>query len=117
MVACVVQGLALRGVQEDHSFVLTNAGEKENDRVKAIKRMLTGIMLMLMAISFAVGNGDRGTWLGEGQVLIGAFACVACMFNLGGKIPNWLLIILMFISSVGAGALWAVIHGRGKMKT
>ena len=32
--------------------------------MKAIKRMLTGIMLMLMAISFAVGNGDRGTWLG-----------------------------------------------------
>ena len=64
MVACVVQGLALRDMQKDHPFVLTNAGEKENDRVKAIKRMLTGIMLMLMAISFAVGNGDRGTWLG-----------------------------------------------------
>ena len=70
MVACVVQGLALRGVQEDHSFVLTNAGEKENDRVKAIKRMLTGIMLMLMAISFAVGNGDRGTWLGGAAFIL-----------------------------------------------
>ena len=68
MVACVVQGLALRGVQEDHSFVLTNAGEKENDRVKAIKRMLTGIMLM--AISFAVGNGDRGTWLGGAAFIL-----------------------------------------------
>lgn len=72
MVACVVQGLALRGVQEDHFFVLTNAGEKENDRVKAIKRMLTGIMLMLMlmAISFAVGNGDRGTWLGGAAFIL-----------------------------------------------
>ena len=38
--------------------------KKEDERMKAIKRMLTGIMLMLMAISFAVGNGDRGTWLG-----------------------------------------------------
>ena len=62
--------IALRGVQEDHSFVLTNAGEKENDRVKAIKRMLTGIMLMLMAISFAVGNGDRGTWLGGAAFIL-----------------------------------------------
>ena len=70
MVACVVQGLALRGMQKDHPFVLTNAGEKENDRVKAIKRMLTGIMLMLMAISFAVGNGDRGTWLGGAAFIL-----------------------------------------------
>lgn len=70
MVACVVQGLALRGMQKDNPFVLTNAGEKENDRVKAIKRMLTGIMLMLMAISFAVGNGDRGTWLGGAAFIL-----------------------------------------------
>lgn len=65
-----MQSVTLRGVQEDHSFVLTNAGEKENDRVKAIKRMLTGIMLMLMAISFAVGNGDRGTWLGGAAFIL-----------------------------------------------
>ena len=70
MVACVVQGLALRGVQEAPPIVLTNAGEKENDRVKAIKRMLTGIMLMLMAISFAVGTGDRGTWLGGAAFIL-----------------------------------------------
>ena len=40
--------------------------------MKAIKRMLTGIMLMLMAILLAVGNGDRGTWLG-----VAAFAFLA----------------------------------------
>ncbi|MCC2173496.1 hypothetical protein AAAV73_06960 [Hominicoprocola fusiformis] len=38
--------------------------------MKAIKRMLTGIMLMLMAISFAVGNGDRGTWLGGAAFIL-----------------------------------------------
>lgn len=65
-----MHGVTLRGVQKDHPFVLTNAGEKENDRVKAIKRMLTGIMLMLMAISFAVGNGDRGTWLGGAAFIL-----------------------------------------------
>ena len=38
--------------------------------MKAIKRMLTGIMLMLMAIIFAVGNGDRGTWLGGAAFIL-----------------------------------------------
>lgn len=65
-----MQSVTLRGMQKDHPFVLTNAGEKEDDRVKAIKRMLTGIMLMLMAISFAVGNGDRGTWLGGAAFIL-----------------------------------------------
>ena len=44
--------------------------KKEDERMKAIKRMLTGIMLMLMAISFAVGNGDRGTWLGGAAFIL-----------------------------------------------
>ena len=44
--------------------------------MKAIKRMLTGIMLMLMAILFAVGNGDRGTWLGGAAFILLLIAVV-----------------------------------------
>ena len=46
---------------------------------------------------------------GEGQVLVGGLATAACMICLGGKIPNALLIIVMIISSMLAGAIWAVI--------
>ena len=39
--------------------------------MKAIKRMLTGLMLMLTAILAAVGDGSRGSWMGgAGFVLL-----------------------------------------------
>lgn len=53
---------------------------------------------------------------GEGQVLIGGLATAACMICLGGKIPNALLILLMIISSIAAGAIWAVIPAIFKAK-
>lgn len=46
---------------------------------------------------------------GEGQVLVGGLATAACMICLGGKIPNALLILVMIIASMLAGAIWAVI--------
>lgn len=46
---------------------------------------------------------------GNGQVLMGCLASVACMHYLGGKIPDILVNILMIITSIAAGALWAVI--------
>ncbi len=46
---------------------------------------------------------------GEGQVLVGALAATACMFYLGGKIPQGLLWVLMTVASIGAGALWAFV--------
>ena len=46
---------------------------------------------------------------GEGQVLIGGLATAACMILLGGKLPNGLLIIVMLVVSILAGAIWALI--------
>ena len=45
----------------------------------------------------------------EGQVLIGGLATAACMIVLGGKIPNGFLILIMIISAIAAGAVWALI--------
>ena len=53
---------------------------------------------------------------GEGQVLIGGLATIACMICLGGKIPNVLLIIVMIIASILAGAIWAIIPAIFKAK-
>ena len=45
----------------------------------------------------------------EGQVLVGCLASVACIIYLGGSIPEWALLICMFIAAVLAGAIWAAI--------
>ncbi len=52
---------------------------------------------------------------GEGQVLIGGLAAAACMICFGDRlpaglsVPNGVVILLMVISSIVAGAVWALI--------
>jgi len=53
---------------------------------------------------------------GEGQVIIGCLASAACMITLGGKIPSAVLIILMVITSILAGAIWGLIPALLKAK-
>ena len=45
----------------------------------------------------------------EGQVLIGCLATAACMFWLGGKVPNGVLILIMTVSAIVSGMIWGVI--------
>ncbi|MBQ1947899.1 MAG: ABC transporter permease [Clostridia bacterium] len=45
----------------------------------------------------------------EGQVLIGGLATAACMIFLGEKLPTPLLMLVMVITSVVSGALWALV--------
>ncbi len=69
----------------------------------------TSILLMIalaLTPAFKMKYWNIGA---EGQVLFGGFACVVCMMSLGGKIPEPLLIVIMFVASVVGGALWAVI--------
>ena len=53
---------------------------------------------------------------GEGQVLIGAWSTAFCMLYLGDKLPNGLLILVMFIAAVLSGAIWAMIPAIFKAK-
>ena len=53
---------------------------------------------------------------GEGQVLIGGLASAACMILFGEKLPNAIVIILMIITSIAAGALWGFIPAFFKAK-
>ena len=73
--------------------------------------MLQGLA-MLLCVSLAVTPAFKMRFWNigaEGQVLIGGLAAAACMILLGGKMPNWLLIIVMTVASIVAGAIWAVI--------
>lgn len=67
---------------------------------------------ILLCISLAVTPAFRMKFWNigaEGQVLVGGLATAACLYYLGGKMPDWLLIAVMIIAAVAAGALWGVI--------
>ena len=69
-------------------------------------------LAMLLCVSLAVTPAFKMRFWNigaEGQVLIGGLATAACMILLGGKIPNGLLIFVMIIASILAGAIWALI--------
>jgi len=69
-------------------------------------------LAVLLCISLAVTPAFLMKFWNEGadgQILMACIVSSACMIKLAGKIPNWMLIVLMFILSVLAGAFWAVI--------
>lgn len=43
---------------------------------------------------------------GNGQILVGGLAAIACMYYLGGKLPDGVIILLMTLSSILVGAVW-----------
>ncbi len=76
-------------------------------------------MAILLCISLAVTPAFRMKFWNtgaEGQVLVGCLATTACIFYLGGKIPDALLIPLMLVAALLAGAVWGGIPAIFKAK-
>ena len=76
-------------------------------------------LAVLLGISLAVTPAFKMRFWNigaEGQVLIGCLATAACMICLGGKISNALLIVIMLIASLAAGALWGFLPAIFKAK-
>ncbi|MDO4543322.1 MAG: ABC transporter permease [Clostridia bacterium] len=69
-------------------------------------------MAILLCVSLAVTPAFKMRFWnigGEGQILVGALATSACMILLGDKLPAALLIPIMFIAALAAGAIWGII--------
>ena len=69
-------------------------------------------LAMLLCVSLAVTPAFKMRFWNigaEGQALIGGFAAAACMLKLTGVIPNWMMIPVMLIVSILAGAIWGLI--------
>lgn len=69
-------------------------------------------MSILLCVSLAVTPAFRMRFWnvgGEGQVLVGGLAAAACMILLGDKLPNAVLIAVMLVSALCAGAVWGAI--------
>lgn len=76
-------------------------------------------LAMLLCVSLALTPAFKMRFWnigGEGQVLIGGLATTACMILLGDKVPNGLLILIMVVASILAGAIWALIPAIFKAK-
>jgi simple sugar transport system permease protein len=81
--------------------------------------MRDAMMLLCIAVGLAPAFKMRFWNIGaEGQVLVGGIATAACMLY-GKALPAWLLLILMFVASAAAGAIWGVIPAafRASFKT
>ena len=74
---------------------------------------------LLLCVSLALTPAFRMRFWnlgGEGQILMGGLACAACMILLGDKIPNFLLILCMVVTSLAAGAVWGLVPAFFKAK-
>ena len=74
---------------------------------------------VLLCISLAVTPAFRMRFWNigaEGQTLIGALASVAVAYYLGGKVPNAVLLLLMFAASILIGAIWGGLPAIFKAK-
>lgn len=76
-------------------------------------------LAMLLCVSLALTPAFKMRFWnigGEGQVLVGGLATAACMILFGDKLPNAILILVMIVASIVAGAIWAVIPALFKAK-
>lgn len=74
---------------------------------------------ILLCVSIAVTPAFKMRFWnvgGEGQILVGALATAACMILLGNSLPNAILIPVMVLASVAAGAVWGLIPAFFKAK-
>lgn len=67
--------------------------------------LLLGVAMALLP-AFKMKFWNLG---GNGQILMGALATIICMRFLGGKIPDGWVNLLMIITSITAGIIWALI--------
>jgi len=66
--------------------------------------------LLIVGIALAPAFKMRFWNIGaEGQILMGGLMSAVCMIYLGDVLPNWLLLLVMLVTSVLCGALWAFI--------
>lgn len=53
---------------------------------------------------------------GEGQILIGGLSTATCMIFIGDKLPTPILILIMLITGVTAGAIWGLVPAYFKTR-
>jgi simple sugar transport system permease protein len=116
LIVCAVVTTVLTGINPVQVYVSIFTGAFGTAR----KTWITfQNMAVLLLISLALTPAFRMRFWnvgGEGQVLIGGLATAACMICLEGRLPNAVVIVLMVICSLAAGAIWGLIPAFFKAK-
>ena len=87
---------------------LVSGAFKTERKIKVFIQDFALLLLVSMAVvpAFRMHFWNLGA---NGQMLAGCLASAACMFYLGGKVPDGVVNIIMIVSAIAAGILWAVI--------
>ena len=116
LIVCAIITAALTGVNplELYAKMFEGAfGTKR--RVWTLLQNLSILLCVAVAVTpaFRMRFWNVG---GEGQVLIGCLATAACMILFGKTLPGGVLIAVMLVSALAAGALWGFIPAFFKAK-
>ncbi len=105
---CAVSNKEDKGLMDMLKAVFIRAFDTKSERWRFIRdvALLLGVSLAIVP-AFKMKFWNLG---GNGQILIGCLACYACMFY-GQKHESqkWIINVLMVVTSVGMGIIWAVI--------
>lgn len=119
LAALVVVEIFLCAVTKFDPFTILSHMFKGTFRNKIAIMAFLKEIAMLLCISLALAPAFKMRFWNigaQGQVLMGALLTAVCMVYLGGKMPNAILIVLMFVISLAAGAIWAAIPAFFKVK-
>lgn len=113
---CALVTVLLTGKDPLNVFTTMVDGAFGSER--RIWALLQGIA-MLLCVSIAVTPAFKMRFWNigaEGQALMGGLASAACMMFIGDRLPNWLMLIVMAVTSMLAGAIWGVIPALFKAR-
>lgn len=116
LVVCAIVTTALTGdnpIAVYGSFIKGAFGSKRKAWVTFQNTAVLLIISLALTPAFKMKFWNIG---GEGQVLIGSLATAACMILFKNSLSNTMIIILMVVSSILAGAVWGVIPALLKAK-
>jgi simple sugar transport system permease protein len=109
LIVCGLVTLSLTGLNPLKVYETMYMGALGTNR---LRWSLWQEVAMLLCISVAVTPAFKMRFWNigaEGQVLMGGLAAAMCIIFWGGKVPNSVLIPILVIASVAAGAVWAYI--------
>ena len=116
LIACAVITTLLTGLNPLDVYATMIKGNLSTPRRVWVLLQELSILLCIslgLAPAFKMKFWNIG---GEGQVLVGCLATGAVMILLGDKVPGPVLMILMIVVSLAAGALWGAIPAFFKAK-
>lgn len=119
VLSLIVAGIVIIAITKQNPFEvylgIVNGAVGTNRRAWVTIRET--VLLLCIAIGLTPAFKMKFWNIGaEGQILMGATATAALMIYAGDAMPNWLLLLVIFIASSVAGMIWGLIPAVFKAK-